>query len=348
MARLLPALPFDRWPEVQQAAWRRMLASGDLLDERGPANGWRPATIKTNRVHYGRWLSHIGACSSSLDPTDLVTSENVKGYLEKFRHLVSPVTAHGAIVGISVVVKAMSLEKDWSWLSGLCSRLSRAAIPQKDKLSRMVPIARIYQAAIADMRYLLTLKAMTPTLWVRYRNVLMVALLAARPVRLSNFVSIRLGQHLTTSTEGFLLRFLPKEVKNSQELVFDLPQSLIPFLQHYLEALRQGPAPIDHDCLWVNRKGGQLSEIQAYCVVMDTTERLVGVRINPHLFRDCAATSLAEQSTSDVFAAAALLGHRDFSTTQRHYIRVEQKNATRRIDGILDTIRARPTQQRGK
>ena len=348
MARLFHALRFERWPEVHQTAWRRMLADGDILDDRGAAHNWRPATIKTNRAHYGRWLSYVGEGPTPLDTTDLVTPEQVKAYLAAFQHLVSPVTTHGSIVGISVVVKAMSPEKDWSWLSNVCSRLKRVAKPQSDKLSRMLPISTIYQAALAEMAALLKTGIATGRTRLQYRDDLMVALLVARPVRLNNFVSITLGQHLTVPEEGFLLRFQPYEVKNSQELVYDLPPTLIPFLMHYLDELRQSSGPLAHDVLWVGHSGRPLGHLQAYNRIMAATKRLVGVRINPHLFRDCAATSLAEVSTSDVFAAAALLGHVDFTTTEKHYIRVEQKNATRRINGVLDSIRARNTQHKGK
>src|SRR4051812_13545632 len=53
---------------------------------------------------------------------------------------------------------------------------------------------------------------------------------------------------------------------------------------------------------------------------MTITRRLVGVAINPHLLRDCAATSLSTVSPAAALSAAALLGHRQFATTERYYI----------------------------
>ena len=50
------------------------------------------------------------------------------------------------------------------------------------------------------------------------------------------------------------------------------------------------------------------------------TKKLLGVRINPHLFRSSAATGLVEQSPQDWQAAAPLLGHTSFRTTQRAYL----------------------------
>ena len=69
------------------------------------------------------------------------------------------------------------------------------------------------------------------------------------------------------------------------------------------------------------------------------TERLLGVKINPHSFRACAATSLADRSSTDARLAAPLLGHRYFSTTERHYIRAQQIEASRKVHATLADIR---------
>ena len=41
--------------------------------------------------------------------------------------------------------------------------------------------------------------------------------------------------------------------------------------------------------------------------------------VNPHLFRDAAATTIALDRPEQVRLAAPLLGHRSFATTERHY-----------------------------
>jgi integrase len=69
------------------------------------------------------------------------------------------------------------------------------------------------------------------------------------------------------------------------------------------------------------------------------TKRLFGTSINPHLLRDCAASSLAAVSTDVARAAAPLLGHRHFSTTERHYIRADNLAASRRLNTILDRLK---------
>jgi integrase/recombinase XerD len=41
--------------------------------------------------------------------------------------------------------------------------------------------------------------------------------------------------------------------------------------------------------------------------------------MNPHLFRDAAATTMAIADPANVRLAAPLLGHRSFTTTERYY-----------------------------
>lgn len=70
------------------------------------------------------------------------------------------------------------------------------------------------------------------------------------------------------------------------------------------------------------------------------TRCLFGTPINPHLLRDCAASSLAAVSADTARAAAPLLGHRHFSTTERYYIQADNLAASRRLGSILNRLKA--------
>ena len=49
-----------------------------------------------------------------------------------------------------------------------------------------------------------------------------------------------------------------------------------------------------------------------YCRIVETTTRLVGHGLNPHGFRDCVATFIAEQAPEEVRIIARILGHTTF------------------------------------
>jgi integrase/recombinase XerD len=68
------------------------------------------------------------------------------------------------------------------------------------------------------------------------------------------------------------------------------------------------------------------------------TVRGLGKAINPHLFRDCAATTIALEDPHHVRIASQLLGHRTLSSTEKHYKRANVE-ASRTIHNYLLSLR---------
>ena len=64
---------------------------------------------------------------------------------------------------------------------------------------------------------------------------------------------------------------------------------------------------------------GGSADQQAYSQITAHTRAAFGQPVNPHLFRDAAATTIALDRPEQVRLAAPLLGHRSFATTERHY-----------------------------
>jgi site-specific recombinase XerD len=206
----------------------------------------------------------------------------------------------------------------------------------------MRPTGEIYAAALTELRRLAEGPLCRRLDRVAFRDSLMLAMLTARPIRLRNFSDLRIGDHLLREGRGWLIVIPGAQVKNRQPIEHTLPDSIIPFLELYLERVRPsfiGKAT-DQDALWRGFEGGRLSPEAIYGRIRGTSERLLGVAINPHLLRDCAATSLSTVSPAAALSAAALLGHRQFATTERYYIRANQLEAGRTINAMLATIRS--------
>jgi integrase len=132
------------------------------------------------------------------------------------------------------------------------------------------------------------------------------------------------------------LSFAAPEVKNRLPLTFTLPKNLVPWLERYLAEVRPlFPGATSTKRLWLNQYGPVSSPRFVYLRIVRLTRRLLGKPINPHLLRDCAASSLAMVSGDVARSAAALLGHRHFSTTERYYIQGNDLEASRRLNAIL-------------
>ncbi len=339
-------LPFNEWPLADRRAWEAAIRTGDILDGQGPAAHWRPATRQTNIQHYSHWLGYL-ANTDDLDQTapleDRVTPDRIREYIAHCKGRLAPRTVVSVLVGLKVMVKAMAPTRSWRWLADICNALNRTARPVKEKRSRMRDTGEIVAAAQTNMDRLLAGPLKTRLDRVAFRDSLMLALLAARPLRLGNFAHLELGRHLTQQANIWRIDIPGSETKTNQPLSFDIPKILTFYLDAYLHRIRPTFIPSGHatpPALWLGFRGHPLTPHSLYGRMILITERLLGRSINPHLLRDCAATTLSTRSTEDALTAAALLGHRGFATTERYYIRANQLDASRRINGVIDAIRA--------
>jgi integrase len=68
------------------------------------------------------------------------------------------------------------------------------------------------------------------------------------------------------------------------------------------------------------------------------TRKAFGKAMNPHLFRDAAATTLAIADPEHVRIAAPVLGHRQLNTTERYYQQATGLEAHRQYTKTLSRI----------
>jgi site-specific recombinase XerD len=73
------------------------------------------------------------------------------------------------------------------------------------------------------------------------------------------------------------------------------------------------------DHLWLGYRFKPEAAHTLQLALVRVTRQAFGKPINPHLFRDCAATSIAIHNPASVRSAAAVLGHRSFATTEKYY-----------------------------
>ena len=81
--------------------------------------------------------------------------------------------------------------------------------------------------------------------------------------------------------------------------------------------------------------GSPMTDNGIYIRIVARTREGLGQPINPHLFRDCVATSIAIDDPAHVGIASRLLGHRTGSTTERHYNQARSVEASRLMQRSL-------------
>jgi integrase len=70
--------------------------------------------------------------------------------------------------------------------------------------------------------------------------------------------------------------------------------------------------------------------------------------VNPHLFRDCAATTIARHTPEQVNIASQILGHSKLATTERYYNQSGSASASRQYQTAIATLRANTRSRSGE
>jgi site-specific recombinase XerC len=91
--------------------------------------------------------------------------------------------------------------------------------------------------------------------------------------------------------------------------------------------------------MWVSRLGKQLSQSTIHYHIKNRTQKAFGVSLSPHLFRDCAATSVAIEDPHHVRIAMTVLGHHSLATTQRFYDQSQMLAAGQAYQSALCNLR---------
>ncbi len=180
----------------------------------------------------------------------------------------------------------------------------------------------------------------------------MIALLATSPLRQRNFVAIEIGRHLVRTGKGYTLAFSSDETKNHRPDERPVPPALLPALSRYLThyrayllglrltrgKTRQQVLPAAGGHLWVTQYGTPFSASAQWTALEKYTTAKFGHMVNPHLFRDCAATTIAYERPEHVRIAASVLGHASFRTTERNYMQGAQRIADAALHDMLESM----------
>ena len=346
----LSSLKLPDWPEADRRLWEWLTRTGNLLEDAGLGANWAAETRRVTARDYGFWLSFALAIDGVVHqpPTERVTRDSVIAYCQRMEGLAARTKA-SRIARLHVVMRGAEPAQDWRWLADLRRALERAARrqgPVRRKQGRILPSGELFEVGFRLMREA-HLDADRP-LRGRARDVrdgLMIALLAARPLRIKNFAGLRLGLHLRTTTSGYLIDIPANECKSGRPIETFVPEELTPWIALYLDVYR----PIllrqrQSDCLWVADKTvAYRSEALSQRIAMLTLKHFK-VSISPHLFRDCAATTIATDDPEHVLSIAVLLGHSTLRTAENHYNHSRGVDANRHFQSNIRQLRRRARQ----
>ena len=192
-------LPYGQWPVEDRRLWERAV-SGD--DPFGDAAGAHLAEA-SRKAYLFAWRRFLGFLAieepAALDtaPAERVTRERVRRFAS---HLADTNRPQSVAAQVDMLYKAARIvmpERDWTWLKTVKARL-HAARPARGSAKPVITSVQLLELGLV----LMDESRPTPgapirlTVAVRYRDGLMIALLAFIPLRRKNLAALEIGRHL--------------------------------------------------------------------------------------------------------------------------------------------------------
>jgi integrase/recombinase XerD len=331
-------LPLEMWPEQDQLLWNRALQNSQLLEDGGFGREWRPNTAAKYARDYGRWLAWIAKTERNalaLQSLERVTKARVRAYVEHMRTTLEPYSVSCLLRGLGSVAWAFAETNDYYWVTRFAGRLAYRAVPARNLRQMVKPT---YDLVALGEKLMASASGHGSRVKgaIAFRNGLMIALLAYRPIRRTNLTSIEIGRHLTKAEASYTLHFEEHETKQHNALDIPIPESLTDAVATYL--LNHRPVLLSclphagtaGNSLWVASDGGALSQWGIYNVVTNETRHEFGHSLSPHIFRHSAATTVALDDPGQIAILTDVLGHSTLVTSSKHYNQARCIDASRR------------------
>jgi integrase/recombinase XerD len=352
MPRLLSAcVPSADWPGALQEAWTAACRPGRLLRQRGPAANWTEPTkvhVTGSIGNFLFWSRRTERAMPDVAFADLVTPERVMAYAAARRVEIRDISVRSRLVGLTRGLAVLFPERDWSWIRRIIT-----SIPDGRAASRQRKQPRIrHSLELFDLGLRLTMQAESETAQcpikraVMFRDGLIIAFLAVRPIRRKNAAALVIGVHVVKTGAGWRV-FLPAaEVKNRVEYDADIPAEIGNLFDRYLSVYRpillaahgqpiEPPIPY----LWISWAGKPLSPDAIAQQVCARTTKAFGKSVPPHFFRDCAMTTWAIDLPTKVRGGVHVLGNRSFAVAEGAYNMAGSSVAAVKLQRALASVR---------
>jgi integrase len=175
----------------------------------------------------------------------------------------------------------------------------------------------------------------------RLRDASMIVLLAMLPIRRKNFFALEISHTVQINNQHIVLSLPTEDMKTRARYEAEVQEPGAALLRRYLVEARPffaARAEQSHDAIWLADTGRPYSDSYFGRRIPLITERMLGVKVPSHFFRDAVATTFARTSPELARGIKAILGHSDFRTSERHYNQARAVEAGRSYAEILRNL----------
>ena len=135
-------------------------------------------------------------CSARFGVDSRCWLKRVHSFVERLRKQVNQATCTIYVMGLYRTLDAIAPDRDWRWLKRAAQRMARE-VDSRSKQHRLVLSGRLLRLGVRLMDSVAN--SNSNLCRIKYRDGLIIALLAARPIRLRHLAMMRVGQHLKKS-----------------------------------------------------------------------------------------------------------------------------------------------------
>ena len=351
-------MPLHEWPAQDQAAWVAALTPASFLEPGGVAADWAEGGRVMVISGYGRWLTWLertGQLDRACRAEDRVTRERVAAYARALEERNATMTVQARVHQLGRAMNALAPELDWRWLFRASNRIREEAVPVREKHGRMQSTRDLEALGVSLMQRAEQTDDHFATQRARlFRDGLIIATLALRPLRTRTFGGIEIGKHLVRRGDAWWLVFSAADTKTKQPEETLFPAHLVPSLDTYLTVYRPillqrsaAPGQLPPTALWAAPGKAKMSLAAITAQIARHTREAFGKPINPHLFRDCAATTIAIEAPAMIGDVTALLSHASHRMGEAHYNQAGTLEAGRRHQAHVRQARQQVPAQDG-
>ena len=332
------------WPALHQELWRRGTTVPSSIFDQPYAAGIVPVTQRNAERAWGRFLAvetAEGTLDPDLPPDRLVTVESANRFVGA---LIDAGNKNNSIVtrvfDLIAALRIMQPDFKTAWLSHPGGISLRAFLPTTQRSRELVGSRELYHWGFAMMEAAAE-EADPVRRASKFRNGLIIAVLASRAPRIRNLTSIAIGQQLRIDRATMQLAFGPEDMKVRKPLEYDLPPSLVPCVHRYLETER--PIPLNgqaHTALWIGEGGKPFGLRGIEGMIRRAWMTTYGLKNGTHQFRHELSSAFAETDPETPGKAAALLGN-SIAVAERVYTHVRNTQSARKVNAHVEDERER-------
>jgi hypothetical protein len=208
-------------------------------------------------------------------PADRITPDRVKAYAELLEGENASGTVIARLIELKITAAIMDPGRDWSWIYRMASVIRARHKPARPKRHRLVPIEELFGLGL-DLMARAETEATPLRGFKAYRDGLMIALLANRPLRLRNLTSLILGRTLVRRGEVWWIQIPSAETKTKAPIELPWPEVLAPQLEIYLAHYRSAIVALRgtgtaSDALWLSMYGPPMNDNGIYTRIVART-----------------------------------------------------------------------------